>query len=74
VCFRQRVYSSLFQILEPEVLVGRVEVGALIAAVAVHAVRIDHEFEIGPLTLQGVYELQGILEVHVVVSGSVGDL
>ena len=44
---------------------------SLISAVAVHAVGINHQFELFSLTLQGVDELKGVLEMHVVVSRAV---
>lgn len=48
--------------------------GALIAAVAVHAVGIDHKVEVGADAMEGVDKLQGVLVVDVIVSGAVSDL
>lgn len=49
-------------------------VGVLISTVSMHAVRIDHEFEIAVVLLQGIDKLEGILEMYVVIPGSVGEL
>ena len=65
--------ALVFQVAEPEGVVLFLEVEALVAAVAVHAVGIDHEVESGALALQDIDQLQGILEVDVVVAGAVGD-
>ena len=46
----------------------------LIAPVAVHAVRVNHKIELYSFLLQGVDELQRVLEMHIVVSGAVGKL
>ena len=62
------------QILLPEGLVGGLEVSALIAPVAVHAVGVDHQLEGRTLLLQHINELQRVLEVDVVVPGTVGYL
>lgn len=47
---------------------------ALIAAVAMHSVRIDHELELLALLLQLVDQLKGILEMNIVVTGAVSEL
>ena len=62
----------VFQVLEPEGVVGVLEVGALVAAVAVHAVWVDHEVKAFAVAVEGVQELEGVLVVDVVVAGAVG--
>ena len=59
--------------MQPEGAVFGKEVGSLVAAVAVHAVRVDHEIETLSGLLEGVNELEGILEMDVVVTGAVGE-
>ena len=44
------------------------------ALVSVHTVRIDHEIKLLSCLLQGIDKLEGILEMHIVVSGAVGQL
>ena len=61
----------VFQVVEPEGVVGVLEVRALVAAVAVHAVRVDHEVEAFAVAVEGVYEQKGVLVVDVVVAGRV---
>ena len=56
---------------EPEFAVGVQEVGALVAAVAVHSVWVDHEVEAFAVAVEGVQELEGVLVVDVVVAGRV---
>ena len=63
-----------FQVMQPESTVLRTEVFSLIAAVTVHAVRINHEIEFLACLLESVYELQGILEMYIVISCTVGQL
>ena len=58
--------------MEPEGVVGVLEVGALVAAVAVHAVWVDHEVEAFAVAVEGVYKQKGVLVVDVVVAGAVG--
>ena len=43
----------------------------LIAPVAVHSVRINHQIELEANALQGITKLEGALEMHVVISRSV---
>lgn len=62
----------VFQILEPEGVVCVLEVGALVAAVAVHSVWVDHKVEAFAVAVEGVQELEGVLVVDVVVAGAVG--
>ena len=61
-----------FQVFQPESIVGILVVEALVAAVAVHAVGIDHEVEVRTDPMEGVDELQGVLVVDVVVAGAMG--
>lgn len=67
--------KSLFvtQVTEPEVVVCFEEMFSLVAAIAVHAVRVDHEFELLALPVKFVDELERALEMYVVVTGSVSD-
>lgn len=46
---------------------------SLIAAIAVHPVRIDHEVEYLPLLLKGIHKKQGVLEMHIVIPCSVSE-
>ena len=62
----------VFQVVEPEGVVGVLEVGALVAAVAVHAVWVDHEVEAFAVAMEGIQEQEGVLMVDVVVAGAVG--
>ena len=59
------------QVFQPEGAVGFLEVVALIAVVAVHAVGVDHEVEVLSRLVQGIQELEGVLVVDVVVTGAV---
>ena len=43
-------------------------VGALISTVAMHAVRVNHQFKICPHLVKNVNKLQCVLEVDVVVA------
>ena len=61
------------EMTEPEFAVGILEVGALVATVAVHSVRVDHEVELFACFLEGVDEEEGVLVVYVVVTCAVGD-
>ena len=54
--------------MEPEGVVGVLEVGAL---VAVHAVWVDHEVKAFAVAVKGVYGQKGVLVVDVVVAGRV---
>ena len=47
-------------------------VGTLVAAIAVHAVGVNHELEGLAFTLKLVNQLKRILEVNVIVAGAVG--
>ena len=60
------------EVFEPEFVVGILEMIALIAVIAVHAVRIDHEVELLAGTMEDIQKLEGILMMDVVVSGAVG--
>ena len=53
-------------------MVGFEEVVALVAIVAVHAVRVDHEVELLAFTVEDIQELEGVLVMDVVVTGTVG--
>ena len=46
---------------------------SLVATIAVHAVRVDHEFELLALHVKFVDELKRALEMYIVVTGSVSD-
>ena len=59
---------------EPEFAVGVQEVGALVAAVAVHSVWVDHEVELFASFLEGVDQKEGVLVVYIVVACTVRDL
>ena len=45
---------------------------SLLAAVSVHSVRIYHQIELTAGLLKGVHQLEGVLEVNVVVTRAVG--
>ena len=62
------------KVTEPEFAVGVLEVGALVATIAVHSVRIDHEVELLSFLLESINQEKSVLMVHVVVSCSVSDL
>ena len=47
---------------------------ALIAPIAVHSIRVDHEDEFLAGFVQGIKKLKGILMVDIVVAGAVGEL
>ena len=72
---RKRATSTLlpFQVMQPEGAVLGKEVGPLVASVAVHSVRVDHEIETLAGFLEGIDELKGVLEMDVVISGTVGE-
>ena len=61
------------QPFRPECGFGRLVVFALIAAVTVHAVRVEHHLELVAGLLQGVHEQQGVLVMDVVISRAVGE-
>ena len=62
----------VFQVLEPEGVVGVLEVGALVASVAVHSVWVDHKVEAFAVAVEGIQELEGVLVMNVVIAGAVG--
>ena len=72
---RKRATSALlpFQVMQPEGAVLGKEVSSLVAAIAVHSVRVDHEIETLAGFLEGIDELEGVLEMDVVISGAVGE-
>ena len=74
--YRKRPNGILLtkEVLLPEFVVGVSEVCALVALVAMHTVRIDHEVELLAGTMEGIQELESVLMVNVVISGSVGKL
>jgi hypothetical protein len=45
------------QILPPEIPIGLGKVLALVAAIAVHAVRVNHELEAGALLVEHINQL-----------------
>ena len=45
------------QILPPEIPIGLGKVSALVAAVAVHPVRVNHELEAGALLVEHINQL-----------------
>ena len=53
-------------------MVGLEEVVALVAVIAVHAVRVDHEVELLAFAVEDITELEGVLVMDVVVTGAVG--
>ena len=57
--------------MEPEGVVGVLEVGALVAAVAVHSVWVYHKVEAFAVAVEGVQGQKGVLVVDVVVAGRV---
>ena len=59
------------EVFEPEFVVGILEMIALIAVIAVHTVWIDHEVEFLAGLMQCIQELECVLMVDIVVSGSV---
>ena len=61
------------QPFRPECGFGRLVVFALIAAVTVHAVRVEHHLELVAGLLQGVHEQQGVLVMNIVISRAVGE-
>ena len=60
------------EVLLPEGVVGFEEVVSLVAIVAMHAVRVDHEVELLAFAVEGIKELEGVLVMDVVVTGAVG--
>ena len=61
------------EVAEPEFVVGILEVGALVAVIAVHSVRIDHKVEFLAGFMHCIQKLQGVLVVDIVVSSAVGE-
>ena len=47
---------------------------SLFSAVAMHAVRVYHQFELASGLLQCINQLEAVLEMHVVVTCSMGEL
>ena len=62
----------VFQVLNPKGVVGVLEVGALVAALAVHSAWVDHKVEAFAVAVEGVQELESVLVMDVVVAGAVG--
>ena len=62
------------KVFEPELAVGGVEVGALVTAVAMHAVRVDHEIELLTGLVHSVKELECVLVVNIVVTCTMSQL
>ena len=62
------------EVAEPEFVVCVLEMIALIAVIAVHSVRIDHEVELLASLMQGIQKLEGILMVYIVVTGTMSKL
>ena len=62
------------EVAEPEFVVGILEMIALIAVIAVHAVRVDHEVEFLAGFVHCIQKLECILMVDIVVSGSMREL
>ena len=58
--------------MQPESVVSFEEVVALVAVVAVHAVRVDHEVELLAFTVEGIQELEGVLVVDIIISCTMG--
>ena len=52
-------------------MVGLEEVVALVAVIAVHAVRVDHEVELLAFAVKGIQKLESILMVDIVLTGTV---
>ena len=69
-----KVKLSCLQVLKPEGAICFIKVVALVAVVAMHTVRIDHELEVLALAVQCIKKLEGVLVVHVVVTCSVSQL
>ena len=46
----------------------------LVAAISVHAIGIDHEFELLSVFMEDVNKLEGVLEMDIIIPGSVGNL
>lgn len=63
---------SRLQVFEPEGAVCFIEVVSLIAVIAMHSVRIYHEFEILALSVHYIQKLEGVLMMNVVVSSAMG--
>ena len=61
---------AIEEVFEPELTVGSIGVGALVAVIAVHTVRIDHEVELLASLVHRVNKLEGILVVDIVVTGT----
>ena len=62
----------LFKVFQPEGVVGLKEVVALIAAVTMHAVRVDHELEFLTCAMKGIQELECILVMNIVIACAMG--
>ena len=46
----------------------------MVAAISVHAIGIDHEFELLSVFMEDVNKLEGVLEMDIIIPGSVGNL
>ena len=68
--------SRLFpaQVMQPEIVVGFEKMFPLVAAIAVHTVWVDHEFELLPVLLQLIDKLHGTLEMDIIVTSAVSKL
>ena len=44
------------------------------AAITVHPVRVNHQFKLVARFLKCIYQLQGILEVNIIITGAVSEL
>ena len=66
--------ASVLEITHPEVFVRFPGMHSLGTPVSVHTVGIYHQLELFALALEFVHKLQGILEMHIVVTCAVGQL
>ena len=51
--------------MQPEIVVGFEKMFSLVAAIAVHSIRINHEFELLPVLLQLIDKLHGLSLIHI---------
>ena len=70
----QDIPLSAKKVAEPELAVRVEEVFSLIASIAMHTVRIDHEIEFLAGFLEGINQQKSILMMNIIITGSVRDL
>lgn len=60
--------------MQPKIMVGRIEMFALISTVSMHSVRVNHEFELLAMLLQLIDKMHGTLEMDIVVTCTMSNL